>query len=156
MLQKSNQIPIKAPFLPPAPPSRNVLPLTNALTHFLNSTSQILNTSFLLKKSVSKITSLTSSGLFFSDLRKLLQSHRRHYTTVFTCWVVLHVTCKLISMCKIGGVPKQFKMTSQQLHYFAQNSKILWTQNVQTNCFGLCFLRFCLSWAFAAVKVTDI
>ena len=41
MLQKSNQIPIKAPFLPPAPPSGSVLPLTNALTHFLDSTRKI-------------------------------------------------------------------------------------------------------------------
>ena len=51
MLQKSNQMPIKAPFLPlymlfllpPAPPSGsgNVLPLTNDITHFLDFTRKI-------------------------------------------------------------------------------------------------------------------
>ena len=40
-LRKPPFTPVYAPPPPPAPPSGNVLPLTNAITHFLDSTRKI-------------------------------------------------------------------------------------------------------------------
>lgn len=44
------------------------------------------------------------TGVICSDLTKLCQSHRSHFTTVLTGWKLL-VTGILTLMCKIGGVP---------------------------------------------------
>lgn len=52
------------------------------------------------------------------SLDKLLQSHRRHYTTVFTGCTVLPATGKLTSTCKISGAPLCLN------HYFISDSNI--------------------------------
>ncbi len=70
----------------------------------------------------------TSSGSFFQTL-KLLQSHRGHYTTVFTGWVVLLVLSKLNFMCKISwSVPLTtlgWKLSQQSLVKVIKFKKIL-------------------------------
>lgn len=74
--------------------------------------------------------------VIFSNFRKILQSNKKHYITVFTGWVAAFIENKLNLMCNVTRLP--FK----NVMFFVL---FMWCLFSQDKCDNLCSLfKFCL------------